>query len=297
MTLLQLKYFISVAETGNFTQSAKRVYTSQPTISRQIQMLEEELGYPLFNRNSKPMQLTEPGQVLYDGVKDTISQLSYAIGMAEMAAEGKNGSLSISFQAGYYSEYMFLSIINRLRENAPLLDVQCSKLFSWDQIKGLTNGSIDVAIGLEFPHWKELGFDAKRLKEIDTLIVMSANHRLAGKQALEYEDLKGETFFLTEPNGYQIHKLFKDKFDLTDVHQEEVASSEIAYFKVLSDNGLTISNPYDPTLLNNPHYHSIKFESEHSDFYVCVTNPNNMNPVKNLFLDLTEEYYSSRSIK
>ncbi len=48
MTLLQLQYFITVVETGNFTHAARQAYTSQPTISRQIQMLEEELGYSLL---------------------------------------------------------------------------------------------------------------------------------------------------------------------------------------------------------------------------------------------------------
>ena len=55
MTLQQLKYFITVAEIGNITYAAQRLYTSQPTISRQIQMLESELGYRLFNRHSKPL--------------------------------------------------------------------------------------------------------------------------------------------------------------------------------------------------------------------------------------------------
>lgn len=98
-------------------------------------------------------------------------------------------------------------------------------------------------------------------------------------------------FYLTAPNGYQVNKIFKSRFDLTDVHQVEVPSSEIAYFKVLSENGLTISNPYDPASLNNPHYHFIKFDFEYSDAYVCAVNPDNNNPVINHFLDLTREYY------
>ena len=75
MTLQQLKYFITVAEIGNITYAAQRLYTSQPTISRQIQMLESELGYRLFNRHSKPLKLTEPGKILYDGMKEALSQI------------------------------------------------------------------------------------------------------------------------------------------------------------------------------------------------------------------------------
>ncbi|MBS1484012.1 MAG: LysR family transcriptional regulator [Clostridium sp.] len=288
MTLLQLQYFITVVETGNFTHAARQAYTSQPTISRQIQMLEEELGYSLFNRNSKPLRLTEPGQILYEGMKEAISRINDTLEKARIVSEGKEGVLSISFQSGYFSEYMFFSTINKLRETSPALQIRSNKLFSWDQIKGLKNESIDVAVGLEFPHWNELGFTVRKLKKVETLIVMSTNHRLAKKEILEYNDLCGETFFLTAPNGYQVDKIFKQRFCLDDVHQVEVSSSENAYFKVLSDNGLTISNPYDPVLLDSPHYHAVKFDSEYADSYVCVTNPDNTNPAIQLFLDLIQ---------
>ena len=291
MTLQQLKYFISVAETGNFTRSANQLFTSQPTISRQIQMLEDELGYALLNRNSKPIQLTVPGKILYDGVKEAIAEINYTLGMAEVAAEGKSGSLSISFQLGYYSEYMFLPIINELRETWPSLEVRYNKSFSWDQIKQLKNGSIDIAIGLDFPHWKKEGFQVKPLKEVKTLIVMSSEHRLASKDVLEYGDLCGETFFFTAPNGYRVEKVFENHYDLTGVSQVEVPSSEVAYFKVLSENGLTISNESDPFLFHNPHYHSIKFDSDEKNSYVCVTNPENTNPVIKLFLELLDRHF------
>ena len=173
MTLLQLQYFITVVETGNFTHAARQAYTSQPTISRQIQMLEEELGYSLFNRNSKPLRLTEPGQILYEGMKEAISRINDTLEKARIVSEGKEGVLSISFQSGYFSEYMFFSTINKLRETSPALQIRSNKLFSWDQIKGLKNESIDVAVGLEFPHWNELGFTVRKLKKVETLIVMS----------------------------------------------------------------------------------------------------------------------------
>lgn len=108
MTLQQLKYFITVAEIGNITYAAQRLYTSQPTISRQIQMLEAELGYRLFNRRSKPLKLTESGKILYDGMKEALSQIDHTLQTAQVASEGKSGTLSIAFQTGYYAEYMFL---------------------------------------------------------------------------------------------------------------------------------------------------------------------------------------------
>lgn len=289
MMLQQLKYFITVAESGNITHAAKKLYTSQPTISRQIQMLECELGYLLFNRNSKPLKLTEPGKILYDGVKEALSQIDYTLDTAQVVSEGKSGTLSIAFQTGYYSEYMFFDVINTLKESWPSLKLKYNKTTTTKQHAGLENGSIDIAIGLELPHWKEAGFNVRRLKKEETLIVVSNEHRLASKDYLEYNDLCGEKFFLTSPNGYKVDRIFKDIFCLDGVQQIDVESSEIAYFKVMSENGITISNPHDPYLMNNPYYHSIPFESEYSDSYVCVTNPDNMNPVIKLFMNLIKD--------
>lgn len=116
---------------------------------------------------------------------------------------------------------MFFEIIDELRESWPALKLNYNKMPTTDQHRGLENGSIDIAIGLELPHWEEAGFKIKKLKKEETLIV--------------------------------------------------------------------VSNPHDPYLLNNPYYHSIPFESEYSDSYVCVTNPNNTNSVIKLFMDLIED--------
>lgn len=277
---------MTVAECRNITNAAQRLYTSQPTVSRQLQMLEAEVGYTLFNRKSKPLRLTEPGKILYKGIKEALSQIDYTLDTARVAAEGKSGAISIAFQTGYYAEYMFFPIIEELQEAWPKLKIQCTKMTATELHVCLEKEMIDVAIGLDFPHWAEAGFQVKEMGKEETLIVMSKDHRLAGKTSLEYNDLCGETFYLTAPNGYQIKRIFNGVFCLDDVHQKEVANSETAYFKVMAQNGLTISNPHDPYLMNNPYYYSIPFDSDYTDSYVCVTNPHNTNPVIDLFLNL-----------
>lgn len=290
MDFQQIKYFCVVAETQNFTRSAELTYTSQPTISRQISLLEHELGYNLFDRHSKPLRLTPPGKILYDGMKKAISLIDYTVKSAKIASEGKVGSLSIAFQTGYYAEYMLFPIINEFKKSWPAIQIRYNKMSTSELLLGLNNTSIDIAIGLKFPCWFEAGYHVEELQQVETLIVMSSRHRLAGKTSLDYDDLQGETFYLTAPNGYQIHMLFKDLFSMENVKQVEVSSSEIAYFKAFSENGLTISNPYDPYLSNNPYFHSISLTAKYSDQYACAVNPQNMNPVINLFWDLLLKY-------
>ena len=150
MTLLQFKYFIAVAEMKNITHAAEALYTSQPTVSRQIQMLEAELGYSLFNRRSKPLELTEPGRILYEGIKEALAQINLTLETAEIASQGKSGRLSIAFQIGYYCEFMFFPIIEELQNAWPSLNITYTKMTTPEQLEALKKGSVDVVIGIEF---------------------------------------------------------------------------------------------------------------------------------------------------
>ena len=74
MTLTQLKYMIAVAETGNFTSASKKVFVTQPSLSMQIQKLEDELGVQIFNRSKKPVTLTKVGEEILKQAKSIISE-------------------------------------------------------------------------------------------------------------------------------------------------------------------------------------------------------------------------------
>lgn len=86
-----------------------------------------------------------------------------------------------------------------------------------EQHSCLENGNIDIAIGLDLSHWTEAEFHVRKLKKEETLVVVSQNHRFTGKDHLGYNDLRGETFYLTYPNGYQVDKIFRDIFSLDGV--------------------------------------------------------------------------------
>lgn len=294
MDLKQIKYFFSIAETGNITKAAELLYTSQPTVSRQLLLLERDLGYPLFDRDSKPLKLTKAGKVFYNGMKDAVSKINSTVDSAKGAADENNNCLSIAFQSGYYSEYSLFPAIDSFRKSYPNVHIKFDKLMSTDMMNGLKNESIDICIGRAFKHWVEAGFDVQELKKIDTQIVMSNKNRLANKNSLDYNDLEGETFYLTSPNGHQINEIFQDQCSLNHVNQFLVPNSEIAYFKVLAYNGLTLSDPDDPSWVNSPYYHSISISSFYKDSCVCVTTPTNLNPAIKLFKEFLTIFMHGR---
>ena len=96
MTLTQLRYLLSVAEYGNFTLAAEKSFVTQPTLSMQIQKLEEELEVKIFNRNTKPIGLTAIGETIVAQAKIILQE---AQRMEDAVAQEK-GSVSGTFRLG-----------------------------------------------------------------------------------------------------------------------------------------------------------------------------------------------------
>lgn len=288
MTIQQIQFFLTVANCGNFTKAAEILFSSQPTISRQILMLEEELGYQLFLRNKKPIRLTASGKILYDGLKKSMQQIDYCKEMARAASQGKIGTLSLGFLSGFFPEYAFFPLIEELKETCPDLRIQCTKGTAQELIQGLQDESLDLAVVFEHQSFAHSGLTIHRLQTTDAYLLMSAHHPLAQKKELDYEDLNNTTFYLPAPEDvFQLENLLEPKYRTDLIHKVEVASAEVAYMKVLLEDGLTITNPYDPILKDNQLFYARLLEPERIRPCICaVTNPFTQNAVKDLFLNL-----------
>ena len=108
------------------------------------------------------------------------------------------------------------------------------------------------------------------------------------KNSLGYDSLDGQTLYLNAPlQAYRLETWMSQLFDLDRVRLVEVGSVDEAYMKVLSEDGISVSNSFDLVLRNNPLYHCYQVFDESLYPFVCtVGNPGNGNAARDLFLEL-----------
>ena len=146
MDLRQLKYFVAVADTRNFTRASERLHIAQPPLSRQIQLLEEELGVQLILRNSRPLRLTEAGRMFYEQALQIINRVDQLKTATRQIGLNQRRTLSIGFVAStLYGGLPML--VRKLRHGYPDVDIQLVELTSMQQFAALKSGRIDVGFG------------------------------------------------------------------------------------------------------------------------------------------------------
>jgi LysR family transcriptional regulator, benzoate and cis,cis-muconate-responsive activator of ben and cat genes len=145
MELRQLRYFIAVAEEMNITRAAERLHMTQPPLSRQLQMIEEALGLPLFERAARPLKLTEAGRVFYAQAKRLVEQADELAPLTRRLAQ-----LSERIVIGFVPSALYGAlpeVIRAFRERVPSIEVALIEMFTLEQLGALKGGRIDIGFG------------------------------------------------------------------------------------------------------------------------------------------------------
>lgn len=146
MDLRQLRYFAAVARERNFTRAAETLHIAQPPLSRQIQLLEEELGVTLIIRKSRPLKLTDAGRLFYEQALQVLGRVDQMKDATRRVGMNRNRVLSMGFVAS--TLYGGLPVlVRKLRHSAPELDIQLLELMSVHQVAALKEGRIDIGFG------------------------------------------------------------------------------------------------------------------------------------------------------
>lgn len=191
--LRHLRYFVAVAEERNFTRAAQRLHIAQPPLSRQIQQLEEALGVQLFERNSRPLKLTDTGRFFYSHAIQLLAQTAELESMTRRVGKIER-SLSLGF-VGSTLYGMLPKIIRRFRQENGSVELSLHEMSTMDQIKALKEGRIDVGFGrirLEDPSIRRVVLREERM-----IVALPLGHPLVeAKAVLSLTDLLNETLII-----------------------------------------------------------------------------------------------------
>jgi DNA-binding transcriptional LysR family regulator len=201
--LRQLKYFVTVAEELNFTRAAERLHVVQPALSRQITMLEEKIGAPLFNRSRRQIRLTSVGQVFLEEARAAIERTNQAFARARQFAQVKSGRVRVGFTAAALHA-LLLRFRKALAVHHPEVELEVLELCSLDQEKALANHTIDF--GLLHPPIYDARIECRRLWYDPLMLAAQEGHPLTAQKIVSFDQLRDESLiFLPRDQGPYIH--------------------------------------------------------------------------------------------
>src|SRR6202007_1404563 len=144
MELRHLRYFVAVAEAGSLTVAAQRMlHTSQPSLSRQIRDLEDEVGVQLLARRARGIELTPAGRAFLDHARSVLLQVAAGTDAARRGAHPAKPRFAMGFLTGHELTWM-PEALQILRDELPNIDVMISSQYSPLLADGLSKGKIDA---------------------------------------------------------------------------------------------------------------------------------------------------------
>src|ERR1700721_1689882 len=194
MEFRPLRYFVAVAETKSLTLAAKeKLHTSQPSLSRQIRDLEEEVGAQLMTRTAHGVELTPSGRAFLDHARTVLSQVDAATEAARRVAHPAKPCFTMGFLTGHELTWM-PEALRILRDELPNIDVMISSQSSPLLAEGLSHGKIDAAFLRREKGSPGLAF--RLLVKEPLMVILPNDHHLAALKAISPRDLVGETFVI-----------------------------------------------------------------------------------------------------
>ncbi len=193
MELRHLRYFVTLAEELHFGKAAEKLHIAQPPLSQQIRQLETELGFDLFHRTKRKVELSEAGKAFLTEVQQIFRQLEQAIFLGRQTSRGEIGQLVIGFVSS--AAYNILpDILRNFRNHVSGVNLELHELTTDEQLRWFQLGRIDV--GFVRPPVDENTYKSKIVFQESLIIALPQNHPLANQDKVSLQSLKNESFIL-----------------------------------------------------------------------------------------------------
>ncbi|MEA0565903.1 LysR family transcriptional regulator [Lysinibacillus irui] len=239
MDIKQLHYFIAVSEHMNFSKAAERLHISQPSLSNAIKKLEEEIGSPLLERNTRNLQLTEAGEVLFERAKVIVKNMEVL--KIEMDEVIIHGTREITIGVMESIKHWLPKVIANYKKDYPEMIIHLVDILGSKRVKkSLKSYKTHLIITNQLMDDPEL--EVKTLYEERLVAVLPLHHPLAKKEKVTISDISEEPFIIST-EGFQTRHDILDTFEQAgkNIHiQFEIERFETAVSLVRENLGVTI---------------------------------------------------------
>lgn len=239
MDIKQLQYFIAVSEHMNFSKAAERLHISQPSLSNAIKKLEQEIGSPLLERNTRNLLLTEAGEVLFERAKVIVKNMEVL--KIEMDEVIIHGTREITIGVMESIKHWLPKVIANYKKDYPEMIIHLVDILGSKRVKkSLKSYKTHVIITNQLMDDPEL--EVQTLYEERLVAVLPLHHPLAKKEKISISDISEEPFIIST-EGFQTRRDILNTFERAgkNIHiQFEIERFETAVSLVRENLGVTI---------------------------------------------------------
>ena len=194
----QIIYFLETAKDLNFTAAARRCFISQPSLSRNIALLEQELGVKLFKRDNRNVQLTKAGEYIRQEFELLIAQKEQMVRQARFLSDERNGSLRIGVQDNLWSVAAIAKLLTAFFKEQPNIEGLFSVHSYETMYQMLQSSGLDVIFCKQFIDYQLRNYSVLQIMECTPALVVNRENPLSQAESVTMADLKDEKFIVLE---------------------------------------------------------------------------------------------------
>ena len=287
MELRHLRYFVAVAEHGNFGRAADALHTAQPSLSLQIRHLEDEVGTQLFERTTRRVRLTPAGELFLVDCQRILDELAVSIESARAVASGQRGLLRVSYVSGAMGAGALPLIFHDFQESHPDVALDVRPMPALLQIEALREERLHV--GVFSAGYRDDNFEQVLMWRERLVLAMPTHHPLTDREVVYFHDLQNERLMLfSRGSGSQLQNaiisvLHGQRIDPTIVHQGGDAETIIGL--VAAGRGISlVPNSWDAFRFPGVTYRPIEPACWIEPGIAIFWNPDATSPLTDAFL-------------
>ncbi len=297
MNINQLKYFIAVAESQNFTRAAEQFFISQTAITQQIKALEETLDVQLFDRTKRPIALTPAGKVFRREAKAVIERFNSAAAKTRAASTGVVGELRLGYTKGY-EKAALPDMMRSFHASYPNILITCFRDDTDELAAGLKNDKYDVIFTWDSTDiQQEDNINVISRETFPLMVALFADHPFAYKKALTRFEIKNEAIIYMSPSrdgqSYGDRRYYEQYRNAGYMPNIVQISNDIESINIMvaAGVGISILPEYATRRQEEGHvvYIPLVGTDEHMEI-ISATKTDNGNPALQNFLDWFEDY-------